>query len=159
MAMVRAFVPTTLDGLRALASDGAVPAGSPAALPTPGLRALPAAAGADAEELDYLALRVAAADSLRLLAESGARRPSDLRRVVLAVDVPPGEVAEVDAGGTGRVRLAASVPRGRVAAVFVDDPTASAAVGDAVAAGGTPDAVPDVDLLWYATQEIPDLTG
>lgn len=129
---------------------------------TPGLRE--AYASGDTEELEYVASSLAARACLRLL-ESDPAAPR--RRVVLALELAPGEV-EADPAGAGRVRLTSGVPLACVAAVLADDARATPAVAAAVgalpaAAAGDPDAGFLVDacaeheLCWWATQEVPDL--
>ncbi|WP_415952150.1 DUF6912 family protein [Streptomyces sp. KLOTTS4A1] len=126
----------------------------------------------DIEELEYAALNRAAAASLRLIAGDPAAVP---RRVVVAVDVPDAEAAVdpdrgLDRGALGEVRLARAVPLRKAAAVHVD---ADDAVGDIAAAASalgaadlgdddaqfTVDGAEDHELLWFATQEIPNLIG
>ena len=123
----------------------------------------------DIEELEYAALNRAALASLRLLAaDAGAAR----RRVVVAVDVADGAaVADpdraLDPSALGEVRVTGTV---RLAAVHVDSGDAEADVAAAAQAlsaadGGDHDAqfvvdgAEDHELLWYATQEIPNLVG
>jgi len=116
---------------------------------------------ADEEELEYAALSLAARDSLDLLAQAS---DAPRRRVVLAVDAPDGAVDEVPAGDAdtdpAAVMLRVEQPWNRVQAVHVDDPAASPVV---TAALGRPDdasaqsSLEDLDLLWFATQEVEDL--
>lgn len=166
---MRVYLPSTLPGLARLLSEGEV---GPA--PLTGYAVTPALiewyASGDTEELEYVALTEAARASLRMLA---ADRADGLdvaaRRVVLAVEVPDRTVsAGVDVAERARVRLAAAVPLGKVAAAHVDGPEAEPDVAAAVAAlpaadAGdddaqfTVDGAEDHELLWYATQEIPDL--
>lgn len=164
---MRVFVPATMDMLTRWYSAGVVDADTAFAV-TPMLREL--YFSGDTEELEYAALSNAARSSLRLLA--GAP-DAERRRVVLAVDAP---VAQPDAGlGPFVVRLSEWPRFDAVAAVHVDQIDAEDAVKAAVAAlaalenaqsTGVPrdpaaqDAMEDLDaheLLWYATQEIPDL--
>jgi hypothetical protein len=159
---MRVFVPATLPMLAALQDSGRLdPTGGTGHAVTPALREW--YAQADADELDYAALADAAKGSLRLLA---ADPGAPCRRVVIAVDLPD---ATPDAGG-GRsaVRLAAPVGLEQVVSVHVDDAEAEQTVRAAVdaldaAAAGDADAAAAVgepegfELLWFATQEIPDL--
>jgi hypothetical protein len=159
---MRVFVPATLPMLAALQDSGRLdPSGGTGHAVTPALREW--YAQADADELDYAALADAATGSLRLLA---ADPGAPCRRVVIAVDLPD---ATPDAGG-GRsaVRLAAPVGLEQVVSVHVDDAEAEQTVraavdaldaagagdADAAAAVGEPEGF---ELLWFATQEIPDL--
>ncbi|GAA3493629.1 hypothetical protein GCM10019016_007280 [Streptomyces prasinosporus] len=126
----------------------------------------------DIEELEYAALSRAALASLRLLAaDPGAPR----RRVVVAVDVPDGTAAAdpdrgLDPAALGEVRVARTVPLAKAAAVHVDAADAEADVAAAARAlpaadGGdddaqfTVDGAEDHELLWFATQEIPQLVA
>ncbi|YCK42179.1 DUF6912 family protein [Actinomadura sp. ATCC 39365] len=129
-------------------------------------------ASGDTEELEYVALTEAARASLRMLAADRADGVAAAhRRVVVAAEVPDGSVsAGVDLEERARVRLAAAVPMAKVAAVHVDDHDAVGDIEAAVEAlpaadDGDDDARFTVDgaeaheLMWYATQEIPDLLG
>ncbi|WP_405583463.1 DUF6912 family protein [Streptomyces sp. NBC_01092] len=168
---MRAYVPLTLPGLAEAYKTGELGTGPLVAYAvTPALREW--YLSDDIEELEYAALNRAALASLRLLAaDAGAPR----RRVVVAVDVPDGAaVADPDRGldpaALGEVRIAAGVALAKAAAVHVDagdaeaDVTAAAGVLEA-ADGGDDDAqfvvdgAEDHELLWYATQEIPNLVG
>ncbi|MFC7716727.1 DUF6912 family protein [Nonomuraea recticatena] len=89
----------------------------------------------------------------------------------MAVEVPDGALSMgADLEERARVRLAESVPMAKVAAVHIDDDGAAGDIEAAIAAlpasdGGDDDARFTVDgaeaheLMWYATQEIPDLLG
>ena len=168
---MRVYLPSTLPVLAGVLRAGEIgPAPVLAYAVTPALREW--YASADLEELEYAALMHAARASLRLLLDDpGAPR----RRVVLAADVP-----DEDAGRGGGfdggfdeptlVLLTAPVPLARVASGHVDDLAAVADVGAAVQAlaaaeAGDDDAQFLVDgaegheLMWYATQELGDLTG
>ncbi len=116
------------------------------------------------------ALTEAARASLRMLAADradGVQAPA--RRVVIAAEVPESAArAGADLEERARVRLAQAVPLTKVAAVHIDDVEATADVEAALAAlpaadEGDDDARFTVDgaeaheLMWYATQEIPDL--
>jgi hypothetical protein len=128
---MRVYLPADVPAVRALIADGALRCPVAHAV-TDALRA--EVPDADEEELEYLALLAAAADS----AES---RPPGLR-VVLAADVPSTAVAGPLEGSVTGVRLGQQVPIADVAAAHVDE-----------TAAGDPD---DRDLLWYAVQELPD---
>ena len=161
--MTRAYVPLNLAGLQGLRDSGLLAAEEAYAV-TPELRAAYADTGTTEEEdLEYVALMVAARVSLTLLDEED---PDDRRRIVVAVD------AEADPGDghPARVLIDAAVPLARVASVHVDtddlEPTVEAAVEALpAAADGDPDAVELVealdgeDLAWFAVQELPDVLG
>ncbi|MEV4562707.1 hypothetical protein AB0K12_02930 [Nonomuraea sp. NPDC049419] len=168
---MRVYLPCTLPALASVLKAGEV---GPA--PLTGYAVTPALiewyASGDTEELEYVALTEAARASLRMLAADradGVDAPA--RRVVIAAEVPEGAVS---AGAAleerGRVRLAQPVPMAKVAAVHIDDHDAVPDIEAAIAAlpasdAGDDDARFTVDgaeaheLMWYATQEIPDLLG
>ncbi|MGW6737612.1 DUF6912 family protein [Streptomyces sp. NPDC055013] len=168
---MRVYVPLTLPGLAEAHKAGELKAESLVAYAvTPALREW--YLSDDIEELEYAALNRSALASLRLLAaDARAAR----RRVVVAVDVPDGAaVADPDRGldpaALGEVRIAGGVALARAAAVHVDSDDAEtdvAAAAEALAAadGGDDDAqfvvdgADDHELLWFATQEIPNLVG
>ncbi|MEU5110643.1 hypothetical protein AB0G64_03985 [Streptomyces longwoodensis] len=168
---MRVYVPLTLSGLAEAHKTGQLGSGPLVAYAvTPGLREW--YLSDDIEELEYAALSRAALASLRLLAaDAGAPR----RRVVVAVDVPDGAAASdpdrgLDPAALGEVTVAGAVPLGKAAAVHVDADDAEAdvaAAADALEAadGGDDDAqfvvdgAEDHELLWFATQEIPNLVG
>ncbi|MEU5894073.1 hypothetical protein ABZ835_45925 [Streptomyces sp. NPDC047461] len=168
---MRVYVPLTLSGLAEAYKTGELGSGPLVAYAvTPALREW--YLSDDIEELEYAALNRAALASLRLLAaDPGAVR----RRVVVAVDVPDGAaVSDPDRGldptALGEVRVDRAVPLGKAAAVHVDASDAETdvtAAAEAVAAadGGDDDAqfvvdgAGDHELLWFATQEIPNLVG
>jgi Family of unknown function (DUF6912) len=167
---MRVYLPSTLPALAGFLAEGE--AGPPpvrAFAVTPALRE--AYASGDDEELEYVAMLAAARQSLRLLAgDPDAAR----RRVVLAADVPDGEVrwnAYDDEPAT--VLLGGPVPLAALAAGHIDaadaQPDVSAAA-DAIGAAdeGDEDAAYTVDcaegheLAWYAVQELhdfPERTG
>ncbi|MFJ9560317.1 DUF6912 family protein [Streptomyces fuscichromogenes] len=166
---MRVYVPLTLPGLAEAHKTGELGTGPFVAYAvTPALREW--YLSDDLEELEYAALNRAALASLRLLAaDPGAMR----RRVVVAVDVPDGTAAAdpdrgPDPAAPGEVRVTGTVALARAASVHVDsddadeDVTAAAAALEA-ADGGDDDAqfvvdgAEDHELLWYATQEIPNL--
>jgi hypothetical protein len=168
---MRVYVPLTLPGLAEAYKTGELGTGPFVAYAvTPALREW--YLSDDIEELEYAALNRAGLASLRLLAaDPGAAR----RRVVVAVDVPDGTAqADPDRGldpaALGEVRVTGSVALARAAAVHVDMDDAAAdvtAAAEALAAAdrGDDDAqfvvdgAEDHELLWYATQEIPNLVG
>lgn len=168
---MRVYVPLTLSGLAEAYKTGELGAGPLLAYAvTPTLREW--YLSDDIEELEYAALNRAALASLRLLAaDAGAAR----RRVVVAVDVADGAaVADpdraLDPSALGEVRVADTVRLAKAAAVHVDSDDAEEDVTTAVNAleaadAGDDDAqfvvdgAEDHELLWYATQEIPNLVG
>ncbi|CAM5734409.1 putative protein OS=Streptomyces tendae OX=1932 GN=GUR47_07415 PE=4 SV=1 [Streptomyces tendae] len=162
---MRVYVPLTLTGLAEAHRAGELGAGPLVAYAvTPALREW--YRSDDIEELEYAALNRAALASLRLLAADG---DAVRRRVVVAADVPDGAVAAgPDPAALGEVRVAGPLPLAKAAAVHVDSDDAEADVRAATGAlaaadGGDDDAQSVVDgaedheLLWYATQEIPNL--
>ncbi|MGA5757027.1 DUF6912 family protein [Nonomuraea bangladeshensis] len=166
---MRVYLPCTLPALAT-----AVKLGELGPAPLTGYAVTPALtewyASGDTEELEYVALTEAARASLRMLAADradGVQAPP--RRVVVAAEVPEGAArAGADLEERARVRLAQAVPLTKVAAVHIDDLEAAADIEAALAAlpaadEGDDDARFTVDgaeaheLMWYATQEIPDL--
>jgi len=157
-------VPTTVAGLAALHGTGRLaPAPISAHAVTPALRA--SWAGADDEELEYAVLMAAAFDSLQLIAATSG----EPRRVVVVADVDDADV-DVDPGGDETaVVVAGEVLISRCSAVHVDDADAEGEIVLALgrlpdAAAGDERALADVslvehELMWFATQEIPDLLG
>jgi hypothetical protein len=167
---MRVYLPSTLALLAAVhTAREAGPAPLTGHAVTPALREW--YVGGDLEELEFAALTAAARASLRLLA---ADPSAPRRRVVLAAEVPdqsvtwaPGD-ASLDGDDRALVQVTAPVPWKRIASGHVDDidavPEVTAAVDALPAAeAGDDDARFTVDgaegheLLWYATQELPDL--
>ena len=168
---MRVYLPATLPALAGVLRAAEIgPAPVLAYAVTPALREW--YASADLEELEYAALMHAARASLRLL-RSDPDAPR--RRVVLAADVPDDQAGRGSGFDGGfeeptLVLLSAPVPLARVASGHVDDLSAVGDVAAAVQALAAADAGDDdaqflVDgaegheLLWYATQELGDLTG
>jgi hypothetical protein len=166
---MRVYLPCTLPALAA-----AVEAGGLGPAPLIGYAVTPALtewyASGDIEELEYVALTEAARASLRMLAADradGVDAPP--RRVVIAVEVPDRSViVRAELEERARVQLSDVVPMTKVAAVHVDDLDAAADVDAALAvlpaadegdddARFTVDGAEAHELMWYATQEIPDL--
>lgn len=156
---MRVYVPATLSLLRTWHESGKVDVRSALAVTA----ALRASYGTDDdEELEYAALSAAARASLRLLVSDRAAPP---RRVVVALDAP-GAVVD-DVSGQATVRLPELPGVDAVAAVHVDGEEAQDTVAAAVAAladrpadeetARAVEAVEDIELAWFATQEIPDL--
>lgn len=166
---MRVYLPSTIPALAK-----AVAAGEFGPAPLVGYAVTPALtewyASGDTEELEYVALTEAARASLRMLAADRADGvEASPRRVVIAAEVPDATLTMgADLEERGRVRLSQSIMLTEVAAVHVDDGYAAGDIEAAVAAlpaadQGDDDARFTVDgaeaheLLWYATQEIPDL--
>jgi hypothetical protein len=123
-------------------------------------------AEADDEELEYAAMAQAARASVGLLAaDPGTVR----RRVVISAEVsavPPADGSTEL--GDARLELRVVIPWTSVASVHVDAIQATSVIGKAAdrweaAQDGDDDALfaldscEGEDLMWYATQEIPDL--
>jgi hypothetical protein len=158
---MRVYLPATFTTLRDLLDTGAV--GEP---PLPGYAVTGDLrewyAEGDLEELEYVAMSLAARASVRLLdADQDAVR----RRVVVVAEVPDDVVQLVPHVDRAAVKVASAVPLRDVKAVHVDD---VAAIPDVTVAA---DAVVEADLGsedaafrmeqaeghelgWYATQEI-----
>ncbi|WP_219463237.1 DUF6912 family protein [Nonomuraea rhizosphaerae] len=166
---MRVYLPCTLPALARAAEAGEL---GPA--PLTGYAVTPALtewyASGDTEELEYVALTEAARASLRMLAADHADGVEGAsRRVVVAAEVPDGALSMgADLEERARVRLAQPIPMTKVAAVHIDDLYAMPDIEAAVAAlpasdGGDDDARFTVDgaeaheLMWFATQEIPEL--
>ena len=158
---MRVYLPTTLAGLRDALARGSIDAPVGFAV-TPALREW--YVEGDLEELEYAASSAAARASLRLLAaQQGA-----LRRVVLAAELPDGQVhpsGSLAGEDRAAVRVDGPVEVARLESALVDDPDAAEDVCAAVAAlpgadAGDEDAafvvdgVEDHELGWYAVQEL-----
>ena len=160
---MRVYLPATVPLLRMLSREGGLADIDVAYAVTPTLRE--AYLEGDLEELEYAAGADAARASLALLAADSTAPP---RRVVVAADVPDAAATPDSGLGVAAVRLTAPVALDRVASIHIDEPEAEEVVRAAVAAlpaadAGDDDAEFTVDetegfeLLWYATQELPDL--
>ncbi len=162
---VRIYLPLTVAGLAELHASGRIsPAPLRAHAVTASLRA--GVSDADDEELEYAALMAAAYDSLVLIAESSG----EPRRVVVAADVDESDVVLVDdVDDPTSVIVSSDVLITRCGAVHVDDADADGEVSLALArlpeaqAGDGPAlaavSLVEHELMWFATQEIPDLLG
>jgi hypothetical protein len=163
---MRVYLPSTLSALAELVRTGEI--GPP---PVHGFAVTPALrewySSGDVEELEYVALMHAARDSLRLLA---ADPSAPQRRVVLAAELTNGLAGgqEIGPDDPALVKIAGAIPVRDIVSAHVDDPSAVAAIGEAIAALAAADAGDDdarfvvdgaegYELLWYATQEISDL--
>jgi hypothetical protein len=163
--MMRIYVPSTIPLLDAACHAGEIgPAPLTAYAVTPALREW--YSGGDDEELEYAAMAQAARASVGLIA---ADPDAARRRVVIACEV--GAVPPADGTvelGDARLDMHVVIPWTKVAAVHVDAAAAAEVIGKAAdtwdaAQNADDDAVfaldscEGEDLLWYATQEIPDL--
>jgi microcystin degradation protein MlrC len=163
---MRVYLPFTLPELARLLAEDQTAAPVRGYAVTPALREW--YSSGDEEELEYVALTQAARASLRLLlADPGA--PG--RRVVLAAELPEEQVSGVagfDEPALVEIKVAVRVRD--VVSGHIDDPGAAADVRAAVAAlaaadGGDDDArfvvggAEGHELMWYATQELPHVTG
>ena len=164
---MRVYLPLTVAGLGELHRSGrAAPAPLRAHAVTPGLRS---AFGepADDEELEYAALMAAAYDSLLAIAASSG----EPRRVVVAADVDDADVAPDPAADDDptAVLVSREVSISVCQSVHVDDADAEgevvlalAALPEAQAGDGRALATVSLvehELMWFATQEIPDVLG
>ncbi|HSN07152.1 MAG TPA: hypothetical protein VLV82_07375 [Candidatus Angelobacter sp.] len=160
---MRIYLPTTVAGLAALHCTGRLtPAPLSAHAVTPALRR--SWPEADEEELEYAVLMAAAYDSLTLIAATSG----EPRRVVVVADVEDNVVtATASPEDPTTVSVGAEVPISRCTAVQVDDADAEGEIVLALgrldaAVAGDERALADVslvelELMWFATQEIPDL--
>jgi hypothetical protein len=160
--VTRVFVPATVPLLRTLRERG-LAAPLPAHAVTGALREW--YVEGDGEELEYAASSEAAAASLRLLAHDAQAPP---RRVVLAAEVPDGQVRAVAGSARSAVVVSADLTVDRVVSIHVDDAEAAQDVTAAVHAVPAADAgdedasvaVEDAEgheLLWYDVTELDDL--
>ncbi|MCU1594925.1 MAG: hypothetical protein JWO12_2317, partial [Frankiales bacterium] len=158
---MRVYLPSTLTALRSMLDTGVV--GDP---PLPAYAVTPALrewyAEGDLEELEYVALSLAAKASVRLL---DADQDAERRRVVIVAEVPDELVSAAAHVDRAAVKVADPVAVRLVQSVQVDDPAAVPDVTVAVDAVieadlGSEDAAFRVEqaegheLQWYATQEI-----
>lgn len=164
---MRVYLPSTLAKLAP-----ALVAGEIGPAPVLGFAVTPALrewyASGDLEELEYVAMTLAARASLRLLHANPAVAR---RRVVLAAELAEHDVLAKNGLDTpGRVEVMLPVSLATVVSGHVDDTVAAADIDAAAAALPAADAGDDdakfiVDgaegheLLWYATQELIYLIG
>ncbi|GAA1527239.1 DUF6912 family protein [Kribbella lupini] len=167
---MRVYVPSTLPLLDAACHAAEIgPAPMTVYAVTPALREW--YSQGDDEELEYAAMAQAAKASVGLLAADPA---APRKRVVIACEVSAVPPADGSVHlGDARLELHVVIPWSAVAAVHLDADSAADVVGKAallwdVAHGDTAspdhedavfalDSCEGEDLLWYATQEIPDL--
>ena len=158
---MRVYLPSTFASLRALLDSGSID--DP---PLPGYAVTGDLrewyAEGDLEELEYIAMSLAARASVRLL---DADQDVVRRRVVVVVEMPDEVVQLVPHVDRAAVKVTAAVPLKKVQAVHVDDVSAIPDVtiaADAVVEAdlGSEDAAFRMEqaegheLGWYATQEI-----
>lgn len=158
---MRVYLPATFPMLRALLDRGAF--GDP---PLPGYAVTAELrewyAEGDLEELEYVAMTLAAKASVRLL---DADQEAVRRRVVVVAEVPDPSVTPAPHVDRAAVKVAAEVRIADVQAVHVDDteaiPDVTVAADAVVEADlGSEDAAFRMEqaegheLGWYATQEI-----
>ena len=168
---MRVYIPATVPILSELAKRGELGPGPLTGYAvTPGLREW--YVEGDEEELEYAALTEAARAALRLLA---ADPLAPRRRVVVAAEssdaviTPTGTPVSKEQGvAPGEVRIDGVIALRDIAAFHVDDVAAEPTVAEAALVAGAADAgdedaqftvdgAEDYDLLWFATQELPDL--
>jgi len=164
--VTRVYIALTRAELTELAGR-AVLEGGPAFAVTPALRSSYAEAGIDdEEELEYVAMTVAAGVSLTRL---DAGDPQDDRRIVVAADTEVRSLRDPDhPAHPARVELVAPVPLASIVSVHVDTDDVrslvrvavralpAAAAGDESAAASV-DALEEEELAWYGTQELGDV--
>ncbi|MDS1270432.1 hypothetical protein RIF23_09005 [Lipingzhangella sp. LS1_29] len=160
---MRVYLPSTLPALGEILAEGGLNhVGTSAYAVTPALRH---EVGDDAEELAYAALCAAADASVDLVA---ADPQAPRRRLVLAADVhddavrPGAQDPESPSDATGdpaAVTVHQAIPLKRIVSGHVDAPDADviAAVEHATTTGEL-EVVQDYELLWYATQELAELS-
>ena len=168
---MRVYIPATLPILSELAKRGELGPGPLTAYAvTPALREW--YVEGDEEELEFAAMTEAARGALRLLA---ADPLAPRRRVVVAAELfdavvtPVGTPVSREQGvEPGQVRIDGVIALRDIASFHIDDVRAEPTIGEAAlvmqaADGGdedaqfTVDGAEDFDLLWFATQELPDL--
>ncbi|MFN8156099.1 MAG: hypothetical protein U0R68_01665 [Candidatus Nanopelagicales bacterium] len=164
---MRVYLPLTVAGLGDLHRSGRIGAAPLRAHAVTSALRSSFGAGADDEELEYAALMAAAYDSLLAIAATSG----EPRRVVVAADVDDAVVSPDPAADDDptAVLVGAEVGISQCRSVHVDDadaegeivlalgrlPQAQAGDGQALAAVS----LVEHELMWFATQEIPDLLG
>ena len=159
---MRVYLPLTVRGLTELQRSGRI-----ARAPLAAHAMLPALrrdwAGADDEELEYAVLMAAAFDSLARIAETD----DTPRRVVVVADVDDSHVEVGD--DLTAITVTTEVPLALCAALHLDDSASEgevaqallrlpeAVAGDGQALGAV--SLTELELMWFATQEIGDLLG
>ncbi len=164
---MRIYLPSTLPMVAALLQTGEV-----GPVPVRGYAVTPALrewySSGDLEELEYVAMLHAARASLRLLSHD---QSAPRRRVVLAAELPEEQVTS-DASGFDEpavVEIKIPVLLRHIVSGHVDDAAAAGEIGSAAAALAAADAGDDdarftvdsaegYELLWYASQELADLS-
>lgn len=157
---MRIYVPLTVPALADLHATGRIsPAPIAAHAVTPALRQ--SWGQASDEELEYAVLMAAAYDSLALIAATGA----EPRRIVVTAEVRDADVETADDETAVTVRAEVSIAQ--CTSVHIDDAEAEGEIVLALgrlpeALAGDGQALADVsltehELMWFATQEIPDL--
>ena len=148
----RVYLPATSAHLAGLVQSGSMPTGGTGYAVTPAVRA--GSPDGDDDEWEFEAFGDAAAACIALLDPA----TSELRRVVVSVDLDPTDV--VAAGGSpaaastpSAVAVPAQVARASVAAVHVDDEHAAAALSR-VLDGGSASLLDDVALDWFDASEV-----
>jgi hypothetical protein len=165
---MRIYLPSTLPMVAALLHTGEI-----GPVPVRGYAVTPTLrewySSGDLEELEYVAMMHAARASLRLL-DQDPEAPR--RRVVLAAELPDEQVSS-DASGFDEpavVEIKVPVLLRQVVSGHVDDVAAASEIAGAAAAMAaadagdedarfTADGAEGHELLWYASQELGDLTG
>lgn len=162
---MRVYLPATIPALAETLASGGI-----SQVPVPGYAVTAALrewySSGDDEELEYAAMMHAAHASLRLLAADSA---VPRRRVVLAAEARDADVRVVpDLDEPGLVEVVSPVALRDIQSGHVDDSAAEAVIAAAVDAlpaadaGDTDaqfvvDGADDLELLWFATQELRDL--
>lgn len=143
---MRVYIPVTFIALRRAQSSGVLPSSGWRAHPLQ-----PADGDQDEDALEYQALRAAADDSL---AELRSEPEAPRRRAVVVANIPD-DWAEAEPDG--RVELTRRIPLERLLAVYADSADSSGAV--VAALNGKESAINDMDLLWFARQELAELVS
>jgi hypothetical protein len=150
--MTRVYLPTSVARLREILAAGQVPVQGALAVDDARRRELPTWSE---DDLEYLVLQDAALQAAHLLVADPDAVPV---RAVIAVDVPD----RLGTAGTEASDAAPTVPWRAVASVHLDGADAQSAVLAAMRAlrdGGPAtaelDGLLDLDLAWYAPNEIP----